>query len=59
MNGKLLRGRKCSDTVTLRAGTNTVTASSYGRESKDPEYGPGHPYYRAPVPGTNFLVKIN
>jgi len=59
MNGKLLCGRKCSGTVTLRADTNTVTASSYGRDSKDPEYGPGHPYYKATVPGTNFPVKIN
>ena len=45
INGKLLRGGKCSGTVTLRAGTNTVTTSSYGRASKDQEYSPGHPYY--------------
>jgi hypothetical protein len=37
--------------VTLHAGTNTVTGS-YGRESKDQVYSPGHPHYTASVPGT-------
>ena len=41
--------------VTFHPGTNTVT----NRDSKDQEYSPGHPCYKAPEPGSNFLVRIN
>ena len=44
--------------VAFHAGTNTAT-SSYRRRSKGKEYSPGHPCYKAGIPGTDFLVKIN